>query len=144
MRRIMIMGERGAGRRSLARALGQAPVFMPQPLAVEYAGRFIIPPPEFLENRRFYRALITTAADCDSQLFIQDAARRTSAFPPGLARIFNRHVIGIITKTDLPDASLDRAARFLHNAGLQKTYALSVVSGEGMDTLRPNEPARFA
>ncbi|CAK7058037.1 MAG: Propanediol utilization protein PduV [Desulfovibrio sp.] len=144
LQRIMIMGERGAGRRSLARALGQAPAFMPQPMAVEYAGRFVVPPPEFLENRRFYRALITTAADCRCLLFVQDASRRTSAFPPGLARIFNRHVIGIITKIDLPDASPDRAARFLHQAGLQAVYALSTASGEGLDSLRSCEPALFA
>ena len=143
MRRIMLLGERGAGRRSLARALGYAPAFMPQPMAVEFAGRFVIPPPEFLENRRFYRALITVSVDCGTLLFIQDATRRTSAFPPGFARIFNRHVAGIITKTDVPEASIERATRFLNNAGLQNIYAISAVSGEGLDSLRQKEPTLF-
>ena len=143
MRRIMLLGERGAGRRSLARALGHAPAFMPQPMAVEFAGRFVIPPPEFLENRRFYRALITVSMDCGTLLFVQDATRRTSAFPPGFARIFNRHVAGIITKTDMPEASIERATRFLNNAGLQNIYAISALSGEGLDTLRQDVPALF-
>ncbi len=143
MRRIMLLGERGAGRRSLARALGHAPAFMPQPMAVEFAGRFVIPPPEFLENRRFYRALITVSMDCGTLLFVQDATRRTSAFPPGFARIFNRHVAGIITKTDMPEASIERATRFLNNAGLQNIYAISAISGEGLDTLRQKEPTLF-
>ncbi|MGE4311563.1 EutP/PduV family microcompartment system protein [Desulfovibrio sp.] len=143
MRRIMLLGERGAGRRSLARALGHAPAFMPQPMAVEFAGRFVIPPPEFLENRRFYRALITVSMDCSTLLFVQDATRRTSAFPPGFARIFNRHVAGIITKTDMPEASIERATRFLNNAGLQNIYAISALSGEGLDTLRQDVPALF-
>ncbi|MDY0258958.1 MAG: EutP/PduV family microcompartment system protein [Desulfovibrio sp.] len=144
MGRIMLLGERGAGRRSLARALGHAPAFMPQPMAVEFAGRFVIPPPEFLENRRFYRALITVSMDCSTLLFVQDATRCTSAFPPGFARIFNRHVAGIITKTDMPEASIERATRFLNNAGLKNIYALSVLSDEGLDTLRQDEPALFA
>ncbi|MFT4301619.1 MAG: EutP/PduV family microcompartment system protein [Desulfovibrio sp.] len=143
MHRIMLLGERGAGRRSLARALGHAPAFMPQPMAVTFAGRFVIPPPEFLENRRFYRALITVSVDCGTLLFVQDATRRTSAFPPGFARIFNRHVAGIITRTDLPEASIERAARFLNNAGLQNIYAISAASGEGLDTLRQKEPTLF-
>jgi len=143
MRRIMLLGERGAGRRSLARALGHAPAFMPQPMAVEFAGRFVIPPPEFLENRRFYRALITVSVDCSTLLFVQDATRCTSAFPPGFARIFNRHVAGIITKTDMPEASIERATRFLENAGLKNIYTLSALSGEGLDTLRQDVPALF-
>lgn len=143
MRRIMLLGERGAGRRSLARALGHAPAFMPQPMAVEFAGRFVIPPPEFLENRRFYRALITVSMDCSTLLFVQDATRCTSAFPPGFARIFNRHVAGIITKTDMPEASIERATRFLENAGLKNIYTLSALSGEGLDTLRQDVPALF-
>ena len=143
MRRIMLLGERGAGRRSLARALGHAPAFMPQPMAVEFAGRFVIPPPEFLENRRFYRALITVSMDCGTLLFVQDATRRTAAFPPGFARIFNRHVAGIITKTDMPEASIERATRFLNNAGLQNIYAISALGGDGLDTLRQKEPTLF-
>lgn len=77
----MLVGENGVGRRSLARALGFALPRLHRPLAVEYAGPFVFPPPEFLENRRFYRALITTSMECDDLLLLQDAARRTSVFP---------------------------------------------------------------
>ena len=126
MRRIMLIGENGVGRRSLARALGFALLPLQRPMAVEYAGPFVFPPPEFLENRRFYRALITTSMECGVLLLLQDATRRTSVFPPGFARIFNRRVIGVVTKTDSPDADPVRARRFLQNAGLQCCHAISV------------------
>ena len=143
MHRIMLIGEHGVGRRSLVHALGFAPPAGLCPLAVEYAGPFVLPPPEFMENRRFYRALITVSVDCGTLLFVQDATRRTSAFPPGFARIFNRHVAGIITKADMAEASIERATRFLDNAGLRNIYAISAVSGQGLDALRQKEPTLF-
>ena len=80
MRRIMLMGERGVGRRTLARLLDCTVPYLRRPMAVEYAGEFVFPPSEFLENRRFYRALITLAAECSAILAVQDATRATSAF----------------------------------------------------------------
>lgn len=53
MRRIMLMGERGVGRRTVARLLGCTVPDLRRTMAVEYAGEFVFPPPEFLENRRF-------------------------------------------------------------------------------------------
>lgn len=135
MRRIMLMGERGVGRRTVARQLGCTATDLRRAMAVEYAGNFVFPPPEFLENRRFYCALITLATECSAILAVQDATRTTSAFPPGFARIFNRTVIGVITKTDLPTANIERARRFLHSAGTNQIVVFSAATGAGVDDL---------
>ena len=132
----MLMGERGVGRRTLARLLGCTVVDLRQALAVEYAGDFVFPPPEFLENRRFYCALITLATECAAILAVQDATRATSAFPPGFARMFNRTVIGVVTKTDLDAANAERARRYLHSAGAVHIVAVSAVTAAGVDALR--------
>ena len=50
--------------------------------------------------------------------------------------MFNRKVIGVITKTDLPEANVARAERFLRNAGVREQYAVSLATGEGLDKLR--------
>ena len=50
--------------------------------------------------------------------------------------MFNRRVIGVITKTDLPEANIERAERFLRNAGVREMYPLSLATGEGLDALR--------
>ena len=132
----MLIGEHGVGRRSLVHALGFAPPAGLCPLAVEYAGPFVLPPPEFMENRRFYRALITSAMECRILVFVQDATRPTSVFPPGFARIFNRTVVGVMTKTDMETANIARAQRFLLSAGTAQAIALSSVTAAGVDDLR--------
>ena len=130
----MLMGERGVGRRTIARLLGCTVPDLRRTMAVEYAGEFVFPPPEFLENRRFYCALITLA-ECAAILFVQDATRPTSAFPPGFARIFNRTVVGVISKTDMETANTERARRFLQSAGTKQIVALSSVTLAGVDEL---------
>ena len=129
MHRIMLIGEHGVGRRSLVHALGFAPPAGLCPLAVEYAGPFVLPPPEFMENRRFYRALITSAMECRILVFVQDATRQSSVFPPGFARTFNQRVLGLITKPDSPKANTARAGRFLASAGLQTIHTVNILEG---------------
>jgi ethanolamine utilization protein EutP len=103
---------------------------------MEYLGDFINTPGEFLENRRFYRAVITAAADCEALLLLQNCTRSTSLFPPQFAAMFNRQVIGVITGTDLPSSRPERAERFLRNAGARRILAVSAASGEGIAELK--------
>ena len=49
--------------------------------------------------------------------------------------MFNRRVIGVITKIDLPEANPERARRFLHNAGVRDMFCVSVTQGTGMPEL---------
>ena len=116
----MLVGATRSGRKGLMRRLysGDIPDGQ-QILAPRYVGPFVLPPAEFLENRRFYHMIITLGADCDILLFVQSATDRTSVFPPGFATLFNRKVLGIITKTDMADADTCRATNFLYHAGVR-------------------------
>ena len=105
-------------------------------MAVEYFGQFINTPGEFLENRRFYRALITSSADCDILALVQDATRISSLFPPLFASMFNREIIGIVSKSDAMEANSRRAEHFLKNAGVKTILITSCRTGTGLDTLR--------
>ncbi|MBL3581127.1 EutP/PduV family microcompartment system protein [Oleidesulfovibrio alaskensis] len=136
MKKVMLIGETGAGKSSLIRALSGGEFVPRRGMAVEYYGRFINTPGEFLENRRFYYALITTAADCDLLLMVQDATRSTSLFPPRFAPIFNRRVVGVISKSDAPEARFSRAEQFLLSAGAREIVRASVVSPDGLDALK--------
>lgn len=132
----MLIGETRVGKSSLIRKLSGEDYVARRAMAVEYCGQFINTPGEFLENRRFYNALITSSADCDILLFVQDAVRKSSLFPPLFASMFNRKVIGIVSKIDAPEANIERAQRFLQNAGVKKSHLISSMTGEGMDSLR--------
>lgn len=136
MKKMMFVGETGAGKSSLIRALSGEGIASRRPMSVEYFGPFINTPGEFLENRRFYSALITAATDCDILVMVQDATRSASLFPPRFASMFNRTVVGVVSKTDAEGANVERAGRFLRNAGVKRILSLSTRSGEGLEALR--------
>lgn len=135
MKRLMFVGATGAGKRSLIRALRDEDLPPHRPMAINYHGPYINTPGEFLENRRFYSALITASADCDVVVFVQDANRRTSRFPPLFASAFNRRVIGIVTKISTTGADVARAERFLRQAGTREILYVDITTREGLDAI---------
>lgn len=135
-RRIMLVGEQASGKGRLISLLTGGRWQERRVMAVEYCGPFINTPGEFLENRRFYPALITAAMDCSLICFLQNARSQTSLFPPRFASMFNCATLGLITACDAPEASLARAGRFLQAAGLAQWLPVSLESGVGMDALR--------
>jgi ethanolamine utilization protein EutP len=136
MKRMMLVGETGSGKSALIRALSGEEFTQKRTMAVEFCGQFINTPGEFLENRRFYRALITTAVDCDILALLQDATRSSCLFPPQFATMFNRTVVGVVTKVDEAGANVERAERFLRTAGVGVLVHSSIKTGVGLDTLR--------
>ena len=136
MKKMMLVGESGAGKSSLIRALSGGKYAPRRAMAVEYYGAFINTPGEFLENRRFYASLITASADADIVALLHDASRNTSLFPPGIATVFNRDTVGIISKADVINARPDLAERFLRNAGARNIIQVSTHSGKGLEELR--------
>lgn len=135
MLKTMLIGEWRSGKSSLIRALSQSDYAPRKALAVDFFRNFVNTPSEFLENRRFYSALITVSADCDVLIFVQDATRASCQIPPCFASMFNRHVIGVITKIDLPNANLSRARRFLQQAGVKEIFCVSLAQHTGIKEL---------
>lgn len=135
MKKVMFVGETGAGKSSLISVLSGQPFKSSRALAVEYHGRFINTPGEFLENRWFYRALITASSDCSFLVFVQDATRPSCLFPPLFASAFNRTTIGVISKIDEDNAHLVRAERFLTTAGVRNIVQTSARFGTGLEDL---------
>ena len=136
MNKVMLVGEKGVGKRSLIQALSHEALLSRKPMAVEYHGQFVNTPGEFLENRRFYYALISTSATCKFLFMVQDATRNTSLFPPLFATMFNKTVVGVISKVDETTANISRAERFLQSAGAKNIVCVSTVTGEGVEHLR--------
>ena len=136
MLRTMLIGEWRSGKSTLIRLLSRTDYVPRKVFALDFHGDFVNTPSEFLENRWRYSALITASADCDVLLFVQDATRSTCQIAPAFARIFNRRVIGVITKIDLPEAKIERAEKFLRNAGVREIMKVSLATGEGLNALR--------
>ena len=136
LKRVLLIGENGVGKTALIEALsGQRPATR-RPMALEFCGPFINTPGEFLENRRFYPAIITTSADCDMVLMVQDATRISSLFPPQFATLFTRRVLGVVSRAEAPENQVERAKRFLQNAGAKEIVCWNTETGEGLEVLK--------
>ncbi|MCW7753363.1 EutP/PduV family microcompartment system protein [Desulfobotulus sp. H1] len=135
-KKMLFIGENGAGKTALMEALSGKRSATRRPMAVEYCGRFVNTPGEFLENRRFYPAIITTSADCDVVVMVQDATRINSLFPPQFASLFTRRVVGVVSKVQMAGANADRAIRFLKSAGAREIVLWNSDTGEGLERLQ--------
>lgn len=136
MRRMMLVGRIGSGKTTLIQALLDREKSYRKTQAIDFQERYVDTPGEFLEHRRFFSALRASAGGCEAVSLIQSAADRTSAYPPNFSAMFNKPVFGVITKTDRPDADIERADRFLRRAGIERIYRTSALVGEGIEELR--------
>ena len=134
--RIMLVGESHCGKSSIIRALTHEEYRPRKALAPVYFRNFVDTPSEFLENRRFFRAFITASAHCDAIVFVQDATRSWCMLHPGLARMFNRKVVGVISRSDHERANVERARRFLANTGVRDVVEARLREEGGSEKLR--------
>jgi ethanolamine utilization protein EutP len=136
-RRFMLIGAVGAGKTTLFRALvgDEAPVRKTQ--TADYGEWLIDTPGEYAEIIGFRHRLVALANEAKLLLVVQDATRARSCFPPGYLLTFPRPALGIVSKTDLPEADADRAAAFLREAGVKgEIHPVSATLGSGMAALR--------
>jgi ethanolamine utilization protein EutP len=103
--------------------------------AAVYYPDFIDVPGEYLEVRSYYRALIMLACESYAIALLQAADDPLSLFPGGLARIFDKPVLGVVTKTDREGADVEKAKNILIEAGAKDVYMTSAIKGSGVDEL---------
>lgn len=138
MKKIMMVGRIGCGKTTLSQCLDNLNIEYKKTQAVEFIGNVIDTPGEFLEMRYLYSALVTTAADADIIFLLQSAIDCDCMFSPSMNTMFQKPVVGIVTKLDeVQDESLiENAQDVLRFAGAQKIFAVSAYTGEGIDKLK--------
>lgn len=138
MKKIMVIGRVGCGKTTLCQRLFGQELRPKKTQAVELVGGTAIDTPgEYLENRSFYRALIVSGVQADVVLLLQDGTDGACRFPPGLRAMFQKPMIGVVTKVDLcrEPQECRRAESFLTLAGADPILRLSSETGEGCDAL---------
>ena len=137
MKRIIVAGNVGSGKTTLCRCLNGLSLEYRKTQSVEVISTMIDTPGEYFQQRRYLRALISTAADTEVMIFTVDPTQEQSCLRFGLASTFPMDVIGVITKTDIasPEQRM-RAGELLRLSGTEKIFAVSAVTGEGMDELK--------
>ncbi len=135
MKKILLVGKSGSGKTTLTQALQGLDLRYRKTQAVSYVGCFVDTPGEYLENRRYYSALIASSTQCDVVALVQDGTALNSVFPPKFASMFTKNVIGIVSKVDHEGCDRVRAEKFLHWAGVKEVVCTSSVDNIGLTDL---------
>lgn len=136
MKKMMLVGSTTSGKTTLTQALYGQELKYKKTQAMEYSKYILDTPGEFIENRRFFAALMSSSVDYQVIAVVHDCSRKQNQIPPGFASMFNRDVIGIITKIDSEKADPEFSRKALKSAGIKTLFEISSVTGEGMDSLK--------
>lgn len=138
MKSIIFIGKSGCGKTSLCQILQGEEVTYKETQSIQLYDDFIDTPGEYLENRVYYSALITTAAEANIIALVQECGDTISMLPPGFTGTFGREVIGVITKIDKEDykESISIIEEQLKSTGVSKVFKVSAYSNEGIDEFK--------
>lgn len=106
--------------------------------ALEFEADGIDSPGEFFSYPRLYYALINTASDVDTLVYVHPANERNFRMPPGLLEIYaDRQVVAVITKTDLPDADPEFVESMLRENGISgPVFRVTIGDATAYDKVR--------
>lgn len=136
MKKIIFVGKTGSGKTTLCQKLDQMEIEYKKTQSVELYDNSIDTPGEFMENRRFYNAIITTAVDAKIIAIVYDATQEENYIAPGFASIFCKDVIGIVTKINkATKEQIIRACEMLEIAGTNKIFKIDTVDNMGLEPL---------
>lgn len=135
MKGIIFVGKQGAGKTTLIQKLLNEKIEYKKTQSVEYYPNIIDTPGEYLENPRYYNAIITLSFDANLVALVHDSTSSENFFPPCFGSIFNKKVVGIITKIDHKDSNTKRSEDWLKNAGATDIYMVSSYTNEGIDEI---------
>ncbi|MFC0187415.1 EutP/PduV family microcompartment system protein [Fictibacillus aquaticus] len=112
----MIIGAIGSGKSTLTNALLGKDENSVKTQTLNYKDWIVDTPGEYMENPMYYKSLMATSLEVTHVLFIQDASALKSSFPPQFSMGIPKLPIGIVTKSDHPQADVERARNFLRRA----------------------------
>lgn len=138
MKKVIFIGKSGCGKTSLCQRLQGEEVRYKKTQSIDLYVDSIDTPGEYLENRAYYSALITTAAEANIIALVQECGDTISKMPPGFAGTFGRDVIGIVTKIDKENCenSMMIIEEQLRSAGVTRIFKVSAYTGEGIDEVK--------
>ncbi len=137
MKKLMMIGKVACGKTTLTQYLNKEKIKYKKTQALEISGNIIDTPGEYVERRQFYQALAVTGMQADVILLLWDPTDMTFLLPPGLQAMFQKPMIGVITKADLiMDEAMElRARKSLELAGAEPIFKICSYTGEGIEAL---------
>ena len=136
--RFMLIGDVGAGKTTLINALFGRCEEARKTQAIEYEGCGMDTPGEYFSHPRLYSALLSSAPDVETLVYVHPADGEQCRLPPGfLEDNARKRIVGVITKTDLPDARPEAAEALLRAHGITgPIYRVSPAEPAALSVLR--------
>lgn len=135
--RAMLIGAIGAGKSTLTNALLGKKVDAVKTQTLIYYDWIVDTPGEYTENPLFYKNIMATALEVTHVLYLQDATNGKLIFPPGFSMGISKLPIGVITKSDHPEADLERSIRMIQSViSYGPIVITSSVEGTGISHLK--------
>lgn len=138
VKKIMFVGSIGVGKTTLTQRLQGEAVAYAKTQAIQFHDFIIDTPGEFVQHRRFYNALTVTSAEVDVIGLLLSAQESSQIFTQGFAALFNKPVIGILTKMDLvtDESQIAYTTKQLKEAGVKEIFKVSALDDNGINELR--------
>ncbi len=127
-----MVGRSEAGKTTLIQALNGKNIEYEKTQYISYGKICIDTPGEYAENPELGRALALYSYEADVVGLVVSATEPYCLFPPCVAPMANREVIGIVTKADVLSARTDMAKMWLELAGCEKIFVTSSYQNEGI------------
>ena len=136
MKNIVLIGNVGCGKTTLAQRLNGLAQDYKKTQSVEVINTTIDTPGEYLEYRAYLRNVMTIATDAELVLFMIDPLQERFMYSPGQAFSFPVPAIGVITKADkATEKQIETSKELLHLAGADPIFLIDSKSGTGMEEL---------
>lgn len=137
MKKTMLIGRTSCGKTTLIQKLMNEEVKYKKTQSVIYKSKIIDTPGEYVENKIFYKSLLVLSADAKIIVLVQSAVDGATLFPPKFSTMFSKkEIIGVITKTDLENANIERSKRFLLEAGATEVFTIGLNDEKGLEEIR--------
>ncbi len=132
MKKMILVGRSECGKTTLRQALKGKTIQYEKTQYVNHFDVIIDTPGEYAETNTLARALALYSYEADVVALLINAQEPYSLYPPNIAPVVNRPVIGIVTQIDAPDANVAQATAWLELTQANPIFPISAFTGEGI------------